>query len=134
MEVIKLPSSFGVKMDIINTIPLGLSLKVVPMDINGKVIEDIEIDELLVAAGNGEALLNADGTLRDGLPVQNFSFVIKSKGGDISSLDGLAFTLEAATDHTTGSAAIKGEQGIKISNVVFEVSGDIEADLKDLGL
>lgn len=126
--------SVGVKMDIINTIPLGLSLKVVPMDINGKVIEDIEIDELLVAAGNGEALLNADGTLRDGLPVQNFSFVIKSKGGDISSLDGLAFTLEAATDHTTGSAAIKGEQGIKISNVVFEVSGDIEADLKDLGL
>ena len=126
--------SVGVKMDIINTIPLGLSLKVVPMDINGKVIEDIEIDELLVAAGNGEALLNADGTLRDGLPVQNFSFVIKSKGGDISSLDGLAFTLEAATDHTTGSAAIKGEQGIKRSNVVFEVSGDIEADLKDLGL
>lgn len=126
--------SVGVKMDIINTIPLGLSLKVVPMDINGKVIEDIEIDELLVAAGNGEALLNADGTLRDGLPVQNFSFVIKSKGGDISSLDGLAFSLEAASDHTTGSAAIKGEQGIKISNIVFEVSGDIEADLKDLGL
>ena len=124
--------SVGVKMDIINTIPLGLSLKVVPMDINGKVIEDIEIDELLVAAGNGEALLNADGTLRDGLPVQNFSFVIKSKGGDISSLDGLAFTLEAATDHTTGSAAIKGNQGIKVSDIVFEVSGDVEMDLKDM--
>ena len=126
--------SVGVKMDIINTIPLGLSLKVVPMDINGKVIEDIEIDELLVAAGNGEALLGANGALNADLPVQSFSFAIKSKSGDISSLDGLAFSLEAASDHTTGSAAIKGEQGIKISNIVFEVSGDIEADLKDLAL
>ena len=126
--------SVGVKMDIVNTIPLALSLKVVPLDAEGKVIDDIEIDELKIAAGNGESLLNDDGVLNDSLPVQAFSFAIKSKSGDISSLDGLAFSLEAASDHTTGSAAISGEQGIKISNVVFEVSGDIEADLKDLGL
>ena len=117
-------------MDIINTIPLGLSLKVVPMDINGKVIEDIEIDELKIAAGNGEALLDADGVLNDNLPAQEFAFAIKSKKGDISSLDGLAFTLVAASDHITGSAAIKGEQGIKVSNIVFEISGDVE--LKDM--
>jgi hypothetical protein len=126
--------SVGVKMDIVNTIPIGLSLKVVPLDADGKVIDDIEIDELKSAAGNGESLLNDDGVLNDSLPVQAFSFAIKSKSGDVSSLDGLAFSLEAASDHTTGSAAINGEQGIKISNVVFEVSGDIEADLKDLGL
>ena len=126
--------SVGVKMDIVNTIPIGLSLKVVPLDADGKVIDDIEIDELKVAAGNGEKLLNANGALNANLPVQAFSFAIKSKSGDVSSLDGLAFSLEAASDHTTGSAAINGEQGIKISNVVFEVSGDIEADLKDLGL
>ena len=126
--------SVGVKMDIINTIPLGLSLKAVPLDAEGKVIDDIEIDELKIAAGNGETLLDANGALNANLPVQAFSFAIKSKSGDISSLDGLAFSFEAASDHTTGSAAINGEQGIKISNVVFEVSGDIEADLKDLGL
>ena len=135
-ETVKMFSnvSVGVKMDIINTIPLGLSLKAVPLDAEGKVIDDIEIDELKIAAGNGETLLDANGALNANLPVQAFSFVIKSKSGDISSLDGLAFSLEAASDHTTGSAAIKGEQGIKISNIVFEVSGDIEADLKDLGL
>lgn len=135
-ETVKMFSnvSVGVKMDIINTIPLGLSLKAVPLDAEGKVIDDIEIDELKIAAGNGETLLDANGALNANLPVQAFSFVIKSKSGDISSLDGLAFSLEAASDHTTGSAAIKGEQGIKISNIVFEVSGDIETDLKDLGL
>lgn len=125
--------SVGVKMDIVNTIPLGLSLKAVPLDADGKVMDDIEIDELKIAAGNGETLLDANGALNADLPVQSFNFAIKSKSGDISSLDGLAFSLEAASDHTTG-AAIKGEQGIKISNIVFEVSGDIEADLKDLGL
>ena len=135
-ETVKMFSnvSVGVKMDIINTIPLGLSLKAVPLDAEGKVIDDIEIDELKIAAGNGETLLDANGALNANLPVQAFSFAIKSKSGDISSLDGLAFSLEAASDHTTGSAAIKGEQGIKISNIVFEVSGDIETDLKDLGL
>ena len=135
-ETVKMFSnvSVGVKMDIVNTIPLGLSLKAVPLDAEGKVIDDIEIDELKIAAGNGETLLDANGALNANLPVQAFSFVIKSKSGDISSLDGLAFSLEAASDHTTGSAAIKGEQGIKISNIVFEVSGDIETDLKDLGL
>ena len=124
--------SVGVKMDVVNTIPLGLSLKVVPLDVNGEPIDDIEIDELKVAAGNGETLLNADGVLNDNLPAQEFAFAIKSKKGDISSLDGLAFTLVAASDHVTGSAAIKGEQGIKVSNIVLEVSGDVEADLKDM--
>lgn len=135
-ETVKMFSnvSVGVKMDIVNTIPLALSLKVVPLDADGNVIDDIEIDELKIAAGNGETLLDANGALNANLPVQAFSFAIKSKSGDISSLDGLAFSLEAASDHTTGSAAINGEQGIKISNIVFEVSGDIEADLKDLGL
>ena len=29
-----------------------------------------------------------------------------------------------------GSVGLKGEQGVKISNIVFEVSGDIEVDLR----
>ena len=124
--------SLGVKMDVVNTIPLGLSLKVVPLDADCKPIDDIEIDELKVVAGNGETLLNGNGVLNENLPVQPFSFAIKSKSGDISSLDALAFSLVAASDHTTGTAALKGEQGIKISNIVFEVSGDIEVDLNEM--
>lgn len=120
--------SLCAKMDIVNTIPLGLLLKVVPLDVYGNVIDDIEIDELKIAAGAGDALLDEKGTLCAGGEPQKFVFGIKSKKGDISSLDGLAFSLEAATDHTVGTAAIKGELGIKISNIVFEVSGDIEMD------
>ena len=124
--------SLGVKMDVVNTIPLGLSLSVTPLDVNGNVIEDIEIDELNVAAGSGNALVGADGIVGADHPIQKFAFTIKSKSGDISSLDGLAFSLVAASDHTTGTAALKGEQGIKISNIVFEVSGDIEVDLNEM--
>ena len=121
--------SLCAKMDIVNTIPLGLLLKVVPLDVYGNVIDDIEIDELKIAAGAGDALLDEKGTLCAGGEPQKFVFGIKSKSCDISFLDGLAFSLEAATDHTIGAAAtIKGEQGLKISNIVFEVSGDIEVD------
>lgn len=124
--------SLGVKMDVVNTIPLGLSLSVTPLDVNGNVIDGIEIDGLNVAAGSGSALVGADGAVGADHPSQKFAFSIKSRSGDISALDGLAFSLVAASDHTTGAAALKGEQGIKISNIVFEVSGDIEADLSDM--
>ena len=130
-ETIDMFSNVSLKatLDIINTIPLGLSLSVVPLDIDGNVIKDIEIDGLHVDAGSGVALLDEKENVCEGLQQQKFVFEIKSKSGDISSLDGLAFSLEAANDHTVGAAALKGEQGIKISNIVFEVSGDIEMDL-----
>lgn|GEM_PF-1507157 len=119
------------KMDIINTIPLGLSLKIVPLDENGKKIEDIEIDKIEILAGEGKNLLGADNvTVAEGLTVQPFEFSIKSASGDISSLDRLAFTIEALSNSVTGSVGLKGEQGVKISNIVFEVSGDIEVDLR----
>ena len=120
--------SLSAKMDVINTIPVGLSLKVLPYDIDGNVVENLEIDELKIAAGGGEAIMNEEGVLCENLPSQNFSFAIKSTKGNISSLDKLVFVVEAASDHTTGAAALKGEQGIKLSNIVLEVAGDIEMD------
>ena len=124
--------SLCVKMDLINTIPLGLSLKLVPLDENGDVIEDIEIDKLVIEAGSGENLLASDGSVNGNLGAQHFVFGIKSKSGDVSKLDQLAFVVEAASNHTTGSAGLRGEQGVKISNIVFEVSGDIEVDLNEM--
>ena len=121
--------SLGIGMDIINTIPLGLSLTVVPLDENDNVIEDIEIDQLDILAGDGKELLNKDdATMAEGLTVQHFDFAIKSAKGDITSLDKLAFSIEATSTSAIGSVGLKGEQGIKISNIVLEVSGDIEVD------
>jgi hypothetical protein len=129
-ETMEMFSNVSLKatMDIINTIPIGLSLTVIPLDVDGNVIGDIEIDELNIAAGAGEELLDENGVLCAGSEPQKYVFGIKSRSGDISSLDGLAFSLKAATDHTVGAAALKGEQGVKISNIVLEVSGDIEMD------
>lgn len=129
-ETMEMFSNVSLKatMDIINTIPIGFSLTVIPLDVDGNVIGDIEIDELNIAAGAGEELLDENGVLCAGSEPQKFVFGIKSRSGDISSLDGLAFSLKAATDHTVGAAALKGEQGVKISNIVLEVSGDIEMD------
>ena len=122
--------SLGIGMDIINTIPLGLSLTVVPLDENDNVIDDIEISKLEVKAGDGESLLKDDKvTVAGGLTVQHFEFAIKSAKGDITSLDKLAFSIEAASTSAIGSVGLKGEQGIKISNIVLEVSGDVEVDL-----
>ena len=120
--------SLCARMDVINTIPVGLSLKVLPYDIDGNVVENLEIDELKIAAGGGEAIVDKEGVLCENLPSQNFSFAIKSTKGNISSLDKLVFVVEAASDHTTGAAALKGEQGIKLSNIVLEVEGDVEMD------
>jgi hypothetical protein len=117
--------SLSVKMDIINTIPLGLSLSAVPLDVDGNVLDNIEIGKLSIQAGSGEDIIKEDGTLNEESASQKLAFAIKSKGGDISLLDKLALTVEAVSNHTTGSAALAGGQGIKMSNIVFEVSGDL---------
>ena len=125
--------SLSVKMDVINTVPLGLSLSAVPLDVDGNVIDNVEIDKLSIQAGSGEDIIKEDGTVNEESASQKLAFAIKSKGGDISLLDKLALTVEAVSNHTAGSAALAGGQGIKMSNIVVEISGDVEMDLKDLG-
>ena len=118
--------SLGLKMDIYNTMPLGLKLTMIPLDADNNIIKDIEINDLFIRAGSGGEIIDANGALNGGAAPQNFSFAIKSKSGDISSLDKLAMTIEATSNSTTGSAGLASGQGLKISNLVFEVSGDVE--------
>lgn len=114
--------SLGVKMNVNNTIPVGLSLSVKALDKDNKEINDITIDELRVAAGNGGSILKSD-------EVQEVKFAIKSGSSDLSALDKLAFSFEAWVDHTEGGVSLAKEQGIQISNIVIEVSGDIETNM-----
>lgn len=118
--------SLGLKMDIYNTMPLGLKLTMIPLDADDKIIEDIKIDDLVIRAGSGGEIVDANGALNADAVPQKFSFAIKSKSGNISSLDKLAMTIEATSNSTTGSAGLASGQGLKISNLVFEVSGDVE--------
>lgn len=118
--------SIRAKADAVNTIPLGLALKFVPLDENDNVIEDLEIDELVVEAGEGDALLGEDGKVNGNLPSQKLSFAIKSNDGDLSSLDKLAMSVKATSGEVVGAVSLSAEQGLKLLNIVFEVSGDIE--------
>ncbi|MBR5234735.1 MAG: hypothetical protein IKV24_00880, partial [Bacteroidaceae bacterium] len=85
---------------------------------------DITIDTLRVLAGDG-------GNIMESGEVQNIQFAIKSRSGDVSGLDKLAFSHEAAVYHTEGGVSLAKEQGIQLSDIVVEISGDIEANLTE---
>lgn len=121
--------SLAVKMDIFNTLPLGLAIKMKPYDAAGKEIKDIEIADLVIKAGSGANIVDANGNLTNGLVPQNFVFEISNKTGNLSALDKLVMSVEATSNNTTGSAGLASGQGLKISNIVFEISGDLEVDL-----
>ena len=59
------------------------------------------------------------------------AFAIKSSTGDFRTLDKLLLSVDAVSDYMTGSTGISNEQGIKISDIVFEILGDIETDLSE---
>lgn len=116
---------FGAKMNITNTIPLALAMDVKPLDIDGNIIDGMEIAPVVIKAGNGGSI---EGSEQE---AQKVEFVISSTTADFSALDMLSMSVQAAADHTTGSAGIKGEQGIKIEDIVLEIVGDIEMDLNE---
>lgn len=117
-----------VKMNVLNTIPLGLKLQATPLDAAGNVIDYIVIDELTIKPGLGADILNADGSVAD-QEAQELKFEIKCPTGDLSELDKLELVITAATNHVAGSVGIKALQGIKLYDVVVEVTGDIETEL-----
>lgn len=116
--------SLGAKMKVLNTVPLGLSLEIQPMDENGDSIKDITVDHINIKGGLGGGVIGCGDQ-----EAQDIAFAIKSKTGDFGALDKLLLSIKAATDHTSGSAGLKGDQGIKISDIVLEVAGDVEIDL-----
>lgn len=124
--------SLKAKMNIVNTIPLSLSLKVTPLDADDKVLEDITIGNLIINAGLGGDIVDENGNFISEQTAQPFEFKISSRSGDISALDQLAFSIEATSGTVSGGVGLKGGQGIKITDIVFEVGGDIEVDFSEL--
>lgn len=118
------------KINVINTVPLGLKLNVTPLDADGNVIEDILVDEVMIKPGLGANILNEDGSVCNQEP-QLLEFEIKCPTGDLSRLDKLDLVITAATNHVAGSVGINAFQGIKLYDVVVEVTGDFETDFND---
>lgn len=116
----------GLNMDVRNSLPLSLELVATPLDVNGNPIASIEISEFEIPAGDGKSF-NDTTTISN--PVQ---FSIKSKTGDISVFDQLLFEIHAEGVTTTaGGVALRGNQGLKIENIVIEFIGDLELRLDE---
>lgn len=117
------------RMNVINTIPIGLEVALEPLDENGDPIEDLTVDAISLKAGLGGYIVDADNNVSD-QEAQPVEFSIKSTSGDYSALDKLAFTIKAVSGSVSGSVGLKGDQGLKVSDIVLEVRGDIETDLR----
>lgn len=124
-EIMEIFTNFeiGFNMDIKNSLPLQLNLKTTPLDERGKHISGIEISDLEIPAGNGQAFC-------DTIQGKKASFSIKSESDDIPTLDMLKFDIQASSiNNTIGGAALRGDQGIQLSNIVLKITGDIETEL-----
>ena len=119
---------FSVRMDVNNTMPIGLEIALTPIDVQGKVMRNVAIDPIVIKAGNGNAIGN-------GGEYQPLEIKAQSEGGaDFSDFDGMIFSVSANANETVGGAALKPEQGIHIKNIVIELRGDIEFDLNELDI
>ena len=127
-EMVEMFSNLGLKLktDIINTLPLGLTLNIKALDKDNNPINDITTQAISLKAGLGGDIKSQSEQTQES---QQVTIAIQSKSGDLSKLDKLQFDIEVATDHTVGAIGLKGSQGIQLTNVVLEVSGDIKTSL-----
>lgn len=113
----------AVDMNLKNTLPLGLTLNLVPLDAQGNVIEEIEIGSIDLPAGDGSSI-DDDDTV-EGKPVE--LSVKCSSSSDLSALDKIAFSIDVASGN--GDNALGGAQGLQISDIILQIMCDVEMDL-----
>lgn len=113
----------AVNMNLKNTLPLGLTLNLTPLDAKGNVIEDIKIGSIELPAGDGSAI--GTGESVKGTPVE---LSIKcDSGATLSELDKITFQLDVASGN--GNNALSGSQGLQISDIVLQIMCDVEVSL-----
>ena len=117
---------FSVYMDVNNTLPIGLSLELTPVNDRAAELKGIVIDPVSVKAGEGGAVATTGDY--ESLKINAQS----EDNDDLMQLDGLIFTITTKANETLGGAALKPEQGIHIKNIVIELRGDIDVDLNEL--
>ena len=118
-----------VDMNIRNTVPVGLVLTVEPLDTYGNLIEDVEVENVQIAAGNGDEINGADA---EGDSGEKLQLIVKSKGDVLRRLDKLNLLIKADADETVGGEALTPKQGVHITNIVLEVKGDVDTNLDEL--
>ena len=113
----------GLNMNIQNSMPLQLQFKATPLDELGDTIHGLTISEFDIPAGSGKAF-------NDTISGKAVNFNIESSNVNaISALDKLKFDIHAKATSTVGGISLRGDQGIKLSNIVIEVAGDVSTNL-----
>ena len=113
----------AINMNLKNTMPLGLKLDLIPLDVDGNVIEDIEIGSIEIPAGDGREIGTGEGV--EGTPVE--LSIRCASASAMSALDKISFRLDVASGN--GDNALSGAQGLLISDIVLDIMCDVEMDL-----
>lgn len=113
----------ALSMNLKNTLPVGLTLNLIPLDVDGNVIEGIEIGNVEIPAGDGSAIGAGEGV--EATPVELVIRCVSSSA--LSALDKISFSLDMATGN--GDNVLSGAQGLQISDVVLQIICDVETDL-----
>ena len=113
----------AVSMNLKNTLPLGLTLNLTPLDADGKEIKGIEIGCIEVPAGDGRAIGTGEGV--KGTPVE-LSIKCASSAA-LAELDKIIFQLDVASGN--GDNALSGAQGLQISDIVLQIMCDLEMSI-----
>ena len=116
-------AGLALKMNVENTIPVDLTLKLTALDENNEPIKAINIAPIRIKQGNGEGITNSKAEKN---PV---SFSLQNKDGSLAKLNKLKVEAEIQTNDAT--MGLKGIQGIRISDIVVELSADISTGDKE---
>lgn len=108
------------KMNVANTVPLGLEIAMVALDENSNPIDDISIESMKVKPCN-----EAYSTLQNTLNVQEV--LVGIDGNDFSKFDKLKFDIKIYSQE--GDVTLRTTQGIQISDMAIIVTGDIKTNL-----
>lgn len=106
------------KMNIGNTIPCNLTLQMIALDKDDKPVPDITIKPFEIAAGNGESIL------QEGIEKQAVELSIQSASGDFTQFNKLRLYI-VTTNPATHATVFKSKQGIALTDIAIELSGDI---------
>lgn len=107
------------KMKVKNTTPLGMVVSLQALNAAGAAIDDITIVPVEIAAGNGGEFDEAE--------LQEVVLQLEGKSQSMCELSKLAVTIEATAKE---KVALECNQGLLITDLVLEISGDIEMNME----
>lgn len=110
-------ATMEINTTIVNTIPIGMEITVLPLDINGNVIKDIEV--------NIPQKIKADAST-------DVIMTLKSENSSLQNLETLRFNVKGSSDATTSEKPLNSNQYLQFTKMFIKVIDGITLDLNDL--